>query len=442
MEEVKEANGETKMERTPSGSAGHHSGNHSTRSLKRRVIICAVGFLVAAIVSLLFWLQRGKPNAEAQPGQLNSEVVAVPSDLAVATEEQMKQVSVEPVTERALGVERETTGKVAFNEERMTPVFTPYAGRVLEVNVSKGSIVRSGQPLLTIESPDLVAVQNDLVAARSDESKARIALDAAQKVAERTRNLHEREALATKDLQQAEADLLRAKDELRRAEAAVKFVESRLAIFGKNAGPLVEAGNTDGPDRRVVIRAPINGTIVERKVGNGQFVKPDVSEPLFMISDLSTVWVIADIFESNLAKIRLGLPVEITVAAYPERRFPARISFVNPTVDAETRTVHVRCSVPNPDGLLKPDMFARINIGAASPQLVAVVPTNAIFTRGSDSLVFVEESPRRFQRRRVKTGRALEGYTMIEEGLKPGERVAASGVLLLNRIIESDGRKG
>jgi membrane fusion protein, heavy metal efflux system len=283
-------------------------------------------------------------------------------------------------------------------------------------------------------------VQNELDAARSDENKARIALDTAQKVADRASGLHEREALATKDLQQAEADLSRAKDELRRAEAAVRFVESRLALFGKDAGQLIEASNSGGADRRVVIRAPINGTIVERKVGAGQYVKPDMPDPLFMISDLSTVWVIANVFESYLAKIHVGQSVEITVPAYPERRFPARVSFINPTVDSATRTVHVRCSVPNPGGLLKPDMFARIDIGAALPRSIAVVPTGAVFTKGADSFVFVEESPEHFRRRQVGAGREIQGFTVIESGLRPGDRVVTRGVLLLDRIIESDGK--
>jgi len=406
---------------------------------KRVRFIASALFALFVAAAVIYWA-RDRQHAVAPQAGATSASEAMRLDVAVATGEQMQQITVEPVTERTLDIKRETTGKVAFNEERMTPVFTPYAGRVLEVGASKGAVVRSGQPLLTIESPDLVAAQNDLAAARSDENKARIALDTAQKVAERARRLNEREALATKDLQQAEADLSRAKDELRRAEAAVRFVESRLALFGKNAGQLTEASNSSVPDRRVVIRAPINGTIVERKVGNGQYVKPDTPEPLFMISDLSTVWVIADVFESYLGKIRVGQSVEITVPAYPERHFPARVSFINPTVDPATRTVHVRCSVPNPGGLLKPDMFARINIGAASPQLVAVVPTGAVFTQGADSLVFVEEAPKRFRRRQIAVGREVQGFTVIESGLRPGDRVATRGVLLLDRIVESGGK--
>jgi len=416
--------------------------SHEPGTFRRneRVILIAAALLGLCVGAAVIYRARDGQPVAAPQAEATSASEAAPPDVAVATGAQMQQITVEPVAERALDLERETTGKIAFNEERMTPVFTPYAGRVLEVSASKGAVVQSGQPLLTIESPDLVAAQNDLAAARSDENKARIALDTAQKAAERARSLHEREALATKDLQQAEADLSRAKDELRRAEAAVKFVESRLAIFGKNAGQLIEASNSDGPDRRVVIRAPISGTIVERKVGNGQYVKPDTPEPLFMISDLSTVWVIADVFESYLARIRVGQSVEITVPAYPERRFPARVSFINPTVDSATRTVHVRCSVPNRGGLLKPDMFARVNIEAASPRPVAVVPTVAIFTQGANSLVFVEEAPKRFRRRQVEVGREVQGFTVIESGLRPGDRVATRGVLLLDRIIESGGK--
>src|SRR5215468_7086609 len=220
---------------------------HATDKLKsvilgnKRVWFIASALFALFVAAAVIYRARDRQHAVAPQAEATSESEARPQDVAVATGEQMRQITVETVTERTLDLKGETTGKVAFNEERTTPVFTPYAGRVLEVSASKGAVVHSGQPLLTIESPDLVAVQNDLEAARSSENQARIALDTAQKVAERARGLHEREALATKDLQQAEADLSRAKDDLRRAEAAVRFVESRLAIFGKNAGQLIEA---------------------------------------------------------------------------------------------------------------------------------------------------------------------------------------------------------
>src|SRR5215813_14155636 len=225
-----------------------HSHEPGPFRRNQRVILIAAALLALCLAAAVIYRAEEGRHSVAPHAEAPSASEAMPPDVAVATDEQMRQIAVEPVTERTLDVERETTGKIAFNEERMTPVFTPYAGRVLEVSASKGAVVQSGQPLLTIESPELVAAQNELAAARSDENKARIALDTAQKVAERARRLNEREALATKDLQQAEADLLRAQDELRRAEAAVRFVESRLALFGKNA-ELVEASNSGGPDQ-------------------------------------------------------------------------------------------------------------------------------------------------------------------------------------------------
>jgi cobalt-zinc-cadmium efflux system membrane fusion protein len=286
---------------------------------------------------------------------------------------------------------------------------------------------------LIVESPELVATENDLGAARTDQDKARIALDTAQKSADRARALLEREAIAAKDVQLAEADLARAKEELHRADAEVAVVESKLALFGKDAKEIaqIEKQPTGTLDRRIVIRAPISGTIVERKVGAGQYLKPDMPDPLYLIADLSTLWVMADVYESFLPHIRVGTPVSISVASLPDRNFPGRISFINPTVDAATRTVHVRTVVQN-NGLLKPEMFAKIKIGTAQPQAYPAVPSSAVISVNNASAVLVENSPKQFRRREIKPMREENGFTLIEAGLRPGERVVTKGVLLLN----------
>src|SRR5262249_118870 len=161
----------------------------------------------------------------------------------------------EPVSERTIDLDRETTGKVGFNEDRVTPVFAPYAGRVVEVLASKGAVVKAGQPLLVVESPDLVATLNDLAGPRADEDKTKIALDGAEKIAERARNLNAREALATKELQAAEADLARAREEYRRAQAGISVVKHRLAMFGKDKQEIaqLEKAVNEQIDRRIVI---------------------------------------------------------------------------------------------------------------------------------------------------------------------------------------------
>src|SRR5262249_12460449 len=160
----------------------------------------------------------------------------------------------------------------------------------------------------------------------------------------------------------------------------VSVMRNKLSLFGKSDDEIrrLEESITDQIDRRFEIRAPLAGTIVDRKVGPGQYIKPDTPDPLFLIGDLSSVWVNAEIYETHLRQIRVGAPVVISVAAYPEREFPARISAINPTVDPTTRTIHVRCSVANAAGLLKPEMFASIRIADSAKRRVPTVPSTAV----------------------------------------------------------------
>src|SRR5262245_31286845 len=315
----------------------------NVKPVRRRygaIAIVALTLLVAAFV-----VRRQEARTDEPPAPAPKP----PSDVVEATPDQLRQIRVEAVREQLIGMDLEATGKVGFNEDRMSPVFAPYGGRVLEVFASKGDVVAAGQPLLILESPDLVATIRELTEARTDADKSKIALDAATKAAERARNLHSLEALATKELQAAEAELARAREENKRAIAAVSVVRNRLSLFGKNVDEVrqLEDGISEQIDRRVEIRAPLGGTIVDRKVGPGQYIKPDMADPLYLIGDLSRVWVTADIYETHLNQIRIGAPATITVAAYPQKEFPARISAINPTLDAATRTIHVRCSVAN-----------------------------------------------------------------------------------------------
>src|SRR5262252_1998445 len=179
----------------------NHDGNqtHTGQSHRGHVAIAIVIFL-AVIVTALALRYRAAPAevaAAPQPAKTSTDIIE-------ATPDQLKQIRVESVRDQDIDLDLETTGKVGFNEDRMTPVFAPYSGRVLEVLANKGDVVKAGQPLLIVESPDLVATIHDLAEARSDSDKAKIAVDAAEKAAERARNLHSLDALATKELQAAE----------------------------------------------------------------------------------------------------------------------------------------------------------------------------------------------------------------------------------------------
>jgi cobalt-zinc-cadmium efflux system membrane fusion protein len=409
--------------------------NPASANRRRRRYVSIVIFVLVIVsigASIVRRENAGSVDQSRESGPPRS------TDVIETTPEQLKQIQVDEVREQVLDLDLETTGKVGFNEDRMTPVFAPYAGRVLEVLANRGDLVKVGQPLLVIESADLVVTVNDLSEARANADKAKIALDIADKAAQRARLLNAQEALATKELQAAESDLARAREDYRRSQAAVSVVRNRLALFGKNTDEIahLEESVTDEIDRRITIRAPLAGTIVDRKVGPGQYIKPDMPDPLYLISDLSSVWVNADVYETYLPQISVGAPVEITVPAYPDRKFPARISAINPTVDPTTRTVHVRCLVPNSGGLLKPEMFANIRVGRATRRKVLTVPSTALLTQGSDAFVMVEDSTGRFRRRQVIPGREIQGYNVIEKGLVANDRVVSSGVLLLSNGLE------
>ena len=412
------------MDQTPAET--HRQEKPKTRRVRRHApaAMLAIAVLIAAV-----FVARRQPVK----GDEADEPAVAPSDVMIATPEQLKEIRVEPAREQLIDSDLETTGKVGFNEDLVAPVFSPYAGRVLEVLANRGDVVKAGQPDLVIESPDLIAAVNDLAEARSNVDKGKIALDAADKAAQRARRLHEQEAISTKDLQSAEAELARSQEEYRHAVTAVSVVHNRLALFGKSDDEISALESvTDQIDRRITIRAPIGGTVVDRKVGPGQYIKPDAPDPLFLVSDLSTVWVNADVYESYLPQIRPGAPVEITVASYPDRKFPARIASINPTVDPATRTIHVRCLVSNEGGLFKPEMFANVRIGKAVQRKATTVPTTAVLSEGAQAFVVLEESPGKFRRHNVKSGTESHGVAVVEEGLRDGDRVVTSGALLLN----------
>lgn len=384
--------------------------------------------LIGAAIGLVAWELKSAGVEATEP--TSPEHSDHPADLVVVQDNDLSQISVEAVGTQTVRIDQEATGKIGFNADRLTPVFTPYAGRVVELLANKGDTVVAGKPLVVLESTEIVNAQNDLAAARSDLAKAKVELDAANTTNDRAKKLYAREAISAKDLQQAMADLARAQDDYRRTQATLALVESRLEFFGKNPEEIARLGTQ--VDRRIVLKAPISGTVVDRRVGPGQYVKPDAPDPLFLISDLSTVWVLAAVYESDIAGVRVGAPVQVRVGAFPDRTFPAIISLISPTVDPTTRTVPVRCLVRNPGGLLKPDMFAMIKIGNASQQVVPVVPASAVVSKGNQTVVFVEESSGHFRRRRVQVGREVGGWVVITSGLQSGERVVTRGGLLLD----------
>lgn len=346
--------------------------------------------------------------------------------------DQMHQLQIAKVNGYAFRSQTSAIGQIGYNEDASTIVLTPFSGRVTRLIARLGDQVNQGDPLLEIDSPEQFVQQNDFIAAQTAKRKASSQHNLAQILESRVRGLHEGKAAPSKDLQQAEAQLAAAESDLRSADTAFEAARVRLKILGRSEAEILKLEQTGVLSRVTTITAPIGGTVVARKVGPGQYVKADSGEALYTIADLSTMWLKAQIFEQDIAQVRVGQEIEARVSAVPDRVFRARIDAINSASDQTTRRVVVRSEIQNKDGLLRAEMFAmfKINIddGVASP----AVPTNAVIREGDVATVWVEAEPLLFKRRVVDIGIQQEGLTQIRRGLDVGEQVVAHGAIFVD----------
>ena len=354
------------------------------------------------------------------------------ADFLRVVADQMHQLQVVKVGTHAFRAQRSAIGQIGYNEDASTIVLTPFSGRVTRLIAKPGEAVRNGDPLLEIDSPEQLVPQNDFIAAQAAKRKAVAQHNLAQTVEKRVRDLHEGKAAPSKDLQAAEAQLASAENDLRSADTTLEAARARLRIVGRTEAEISKLEQTGTLSRVTTITAPISGTVVSRKIGPGQHVKADSGEALYTIADLSTMWLKAQIFEQDIAQVRIGQEIEARVSAVPDKIFKARIDAINSASDLTTRRVVVRAEIENADGLLKAEMFAmfRISIDDAPPS--PAVPTDAVIREGDVATVWVETEPMLFKRRVVDIGIQQDGLTQIRKGLDSGESVVARGAIFVD----------
>jgi cobalt-zinc-cadmium efflux system membrane fusion protein len=354
------------------------------------------------------------------------------ADFLRVVPDQMHQLQIVKVRTYAFRAQTSAIGQIGYNEDASTVVLTPFSGRVTRLIAKPGDQVKKGDPLLEIDSPEQFAQQNDFIAAQAAKRKAGSQHNMAQIAERRVRDLHEGKAAPSKDLQQAEAQLAGAENDLRSADTAFEAARIRLRILGRTDEEILKLEQTGTLSRVTTITAPISGTIVSRKVGPGQYVKADSGEALYTIADLSTMWLKAQIFEQDIAQVRIGQEIEARVSAVPDRIFKARINAINSASDLTTRRVVVRSEIENADGLLKAEMFAMFKISIGDGSTSPAVPTDAVIREGDVATVWVETEPRLFKRRVVDIGIQQDGLTQILKGLDAGELVVARGAIFVD----------
>ena len=354
------------------------------------------------------------------------------ADFLRVVPDQMHQLQIVKVRAYAFRAQTSAIGQIGYNEDASTVVLTPFSGRVTRLIARLGDQVKRGDPLLEIDSPEQFVQQNDFIAAQAAKRKAGSQHNLAQILENRVRGLHEGKAAPFKDVQQAEAQLAAAENDVRSADTAFEAARLRLRILGRTDEEILKLEETGTLSRVTTITAPISGTVVSRKVGPGQYVKADSGEALYTIADLSTMWLKAQIFEQDIAQVRIGHEIEAKVSAVPNRIFKGRINAINSASDLTTRRVVVRSEIENADGLLKAEMFAmfKINIDDGSPS--PAVPTDAVIREGDVATAWVETEPRLFKRRVVDIGIQRDGLTQIRSGLDVGELVVARGAIFVD----------
>ena len=396
--------------------------------------------LVAALAAAV--ALKWQPLAD-QPENTHPSKSADPPGTFRPTQLQWRSLKLTPVTMLAFRPEQVTEGTIAVDDDLTTPVFSNYSGRVTKVIAMLGDVVEPGAPLFVIHASEFVQAQNDLITALANLQSARSQLTMAQTTEKRTHELYLAQGGSLKDWQQAQTDLITAQNTVRADEIALHAVRRRLRILGKSDQEIasLEAEPTQKLDSVVTVTAPIRGTVTQRQIGVGQYINSEAAgatNPVFTISDLSTVYLIANVREVDSPLMKIGLPLEVHVLAYPSRVFKGKVSYVAPSIDPNTHRLPVRADVENPDGALKPGMFASFSIITGEAATAPAVPQEAIVYEGEQARVWVAGEGDSLALREIRTGRTSDGMVEVIAGLSAGEKVVTSGTVFIDRAARAD----
>jgi membrane fusion protein, heavy metal efflux system len=301
---------------------------------------------------------------------------------------------------------------VKVDDAKAARIGVPLAGRVTQVNVELGQLVAKGAPLFAVASPDLAALQ-------VEQSKAKVDVEAAQGVLERTKAIVDARALPEKEA-------VSAAQSLKQAELSFNVAQSKLASLDV----------TSRSENEFVVHAPRAGRVVEKSVLPGQELSPGAEASLMLIADLSTVWVLADLFESDSDGVSPGVPARVTITSLPGVVIDGKVDMVSAVVDAERHTVPVRVVLDNADGRLKPNTYAKMQFQASTPPGSVEVAAAALVSDGSKQYAYVKNPAGRFVKRDVVAGAVRDGRVVVFKGIAPGETVVSKGAILLDNQID------
>jgi cobalt-zinc-cadmium efflux system membrane fusion protein len=342
------------------------------------------------------------------------------------TEKQAASLAVGPVASRDFTLFKTAVGTIDFNEDLLVQVFSQYPGKILKANYNIGDDVKAGDILFTIDSPDLLQAESALLAAAG-------VLELQKRVLARALNLLKAGGSAQKDVDQSTSDQ-------QTAEGNFKAARDAARIFGKTDAEIDQVVEMRKVDSTLLVPSPISGRIVARSAAPGFLVQPGNAPAPYAVANLATMWMLANVVETDAPAYKLGQDVEVKVPAYPDRVFKGHVTALGAMLDPNSHRQLVRSQIDDPEHLLRSGMYASFVIRVGDPVRSLAVPANGVVREGDGTMsVWVTSDSRHFTKRTVKLGLLQDGWNQILEGLKPGDTVVTDGaVFLSNKLLLGD----
>jgi cobalt-zinc-cadmium efflux system membrane fusion protein len=400
-----------------------------------RMTIGRASFTVFALIAIAvvayagwyysrYYSQGSKPDLGAARADAERTPPAAAKDKNSVdlSDSQLALVKVEPIEEHDFPSEKEAVGSINFNEDMSVQVFTPYQGRIIALFASVGDDVKKGQTLFTIDSPDLLTAESTLIAAAG-------VLELTTRSLARLAELYKTLAISQRELEQAKSDQQTAEGNLRAGRDSVR-------LFGKTDAEIDRIVATRSADPTLVVPSPITGRITARNAAPGLFVQPASPPAPFVVTDINTMWMLADVAEADSPAFRVGQEVQVRINAFPGRTFDGKITTIGASVDPNTRRVLVRSEIKDPQHELRSGMFAVFTITVGQPVRSPGIASDGIVREGDGTMtIWITADRRRFTRRTVKIGDIHDGFRQILEGVRVGELVATAGALFLSNTL-------
>src|SRR3984885_3193710 len=385
---------------------------------RRLALVAALLVLLATLGAVICRRYVAVPEPDRTAAQ------EAPAGTFHLTNEQLRSVGTEPVVMMTFHSEELTDGKIAFNGDTLTPVYSPYSGRVTRVIAALGAVVKRGQPLFELEASEYAQGETDLLAALAQLKLGNIN-------EERKHAAYDAHGGSLQDWQQSQNDLAVAK-------ANLAAVRNRLRILGLADETIDAIGERGTPDALIPVTAPIAGLVVDRQLGPGQVLTAGGATALYTIADLSTVWLVANVREAEAPQVRLGQDVTVHVLALPDRDYKARLNFVGAAVDPTSRRVPVHAVIDSANGALKPEMYANFAIVTSPDSEAPAVSQQAVIHEGETARVWVMLTDHDVGLRQIRIGRQRDGRVEVLDGVTAGQRVVTRGALFIDRAARAD----